>query len=514
MPCIESSPAGHICKYHSGLIYNDDFTQPLAGRWTIEHDHDKALPEVVDPDDQWNIRPDEGYGFGAPTLWHLDGYNVLRVRHDQAETGVNHYIVNDEVPNLYVLDAAGRDYPWFTYRMDAAGVADPDQFAYDLAYSGIVHRIHDNNEKFLLGLHHHRCGIFSTWVFIYMYADYSMYPNPLAQSQLVNLTDNWWFIKHHIDEDEYIFDQGKPAGWSVGTDQMQLPAPGSPPLPYLGQNGKMGFMTQTCGSWTVDGYVRFHGLRIVETNYIEIRGIPPNPDGTGNEPSWVPGHPLPAGKWRFRWDHPNIGTTNNSDTYTPNDESEITISFDFNISTVKTVQWLFQPDAGIESTIDEFDPTIGVNGGDVYWLGPDEPPPWPPGSEVPGVGIQGGCADYEQIWLHAPVLNDIETGFIPGDTHQYARQIKGFGTLTIVGDVAFEVVRYRGEDPVLIAKTASPFDNGDGSYDISIMLTQANTRLIGYQDAFHFQLRFTLSDGSVVTPNAGLIKGVPFEVIP
>jgi hypothetical protein len=112
------------------------------------------------------------------------------------------------------------------------------------------------------------------------------------------------------------------------------------------------------------------------------------------------------------------------------------------------------------------------------------------------------------------VLNDIETGFIPGDTHQYARQIKGFGTLTIVGDVAFEVVRYRGEDPVLIAKTASPFDNGDGSYDISIMLTQANTRLIGDQDAFHFQLRFTLSDGSVVTPNAGLIKGVPFEVIP
>lgn len=129
------------------------------------------------------------------------------------------------------------------------------------------------------------------------------------------------------------------------------------------------------------------------------------------------------------------------------------------------------------------------------------------------VSIQGGCADYEQIWLHAPVLNDIETGFIPGDTHEYVRQVKGFGALTIVGDANFEIVRYQGESPVYIAKTITPFDNGDGSYDFQLLLSTAETESIGHADAFHYQLRFTLSDGSTVTPNAGLIKGVPFEVV-
>lgn len=133
--------------------------------------------------------------------------------------------------------------------------------------------------------------------------------------------------------------------------------------------------------------------------------------------------------------------------------------------------------------------------------------------DAPPVSIQGGCADYEAIWLHAPILNDMETGFVSGDTHQFARQVKGFGALTIVGDANFEIVRYRGESPVFIAKTITPFDNGDGSYDFQVMLTEAETASIGDQDAYHYQLRFTLSDGSVVTPNAGLIKGVPFEVV-
>lgn len=500
MPCIESSPAGHICKYHSGLIYNDDFTQPLAGRYTVVNDHPLGLPE-----DQWSIRAGEG----PTSMWHLDGDSVLRVRHDQADNAVNHFIVNDEMPDLYSLDAAGRDRPWFHYRMDAAGVADPNQFAYDLAYSGLAHRIHDSNSKYFFGLHHHRCGIFSTWVYIYLYADYSLYPAPLAQSILVNLTDGWWFIKHHIDDDEIIFDQGKPEGWNAGTDEFVLGA-GSP-QPYSGTNGKFGFVTQTCSSWTVDGYVRFHGLRIVETNYIEIRGIPPNPDGTGNEPAWVPGYPNPPGKWRFRWDHPNIGVTNNSDTYTPLDEEEIIISFENNISTVKTLEWLFEPDVGLGSVVDTFDPTIGVNGGDVYWLGPDEPPAWPPGGENPDVSIQGGCAEYGQIWLHAPVLNDYESGFVPGDTHQYARQIKGFGSLAIAGDCTFVVARQRGDTPI-ITKTTTPVDNGNGSYDITVTLSVSETTEIGDQDAFHFQLQFTLDDGSVVTPNAGLIKGIPFKV--
>jgi len=515
MPCIDdTSLNGNICKYHSGLIYNDDFTQPLAGRYTIEEDHEVPFPEVVDPDDQWSIRADEGYGFGDPTIWHLDGYNVLRVRHNQIEYAKNMRIVNDENVDLYSLDAAGRDRPWFHYRMDAEGVADPNQFAYDLAYSGMIHRVHDGddpNEHYLMGLHHHRCGIFSTWVYIFLYADYSLYPNPLVQSGLVNLTDGWWFIKHHVDDDEIIFDQGQPAGWNAGTDELVIGA-GSP-QPYSGINGKFGFVTQTCSSWTVDGYVRFHGLRIVETNYIEVRGIPPLPDGAGAEGSYLSGSPYPAGRWRFRWDHPNIGVTNNSDTY-PDGASEIEVSFENNISTVKTLQWLLEPTDGSPTiVVDTFDPVIGVNGGDVYWAGEGEPPAWPPGGENPDVSIQGGCADYEQIWLHAPILNDYETGFVPGDTHQYVRQIKGFGTLAIDGDVTFEVARYRGEDPVLITRTSTPFDNSDGSYDISILLTESETQQIGDQDAFHFQLRFTLDDGSVVTPNAGLIKGIPFEVI-
>lgn len=133
--------------------------------------------------------------------------------------------------------------------------------------------------------------------------------------------------------------------------------------------------------------------------------------------------------------------------------------------------------------------------------------------DAPPVSIQGGCADYEVIWLHAPILNDMETGFIPGDTHQFARQVKGFGALTIVGDAALEIARFVGENPVFIAKTITPFDNGDGSYDFQLMLTEAETASIGYKDAYHYQLRFTLSDGSVTTPNAGLIKGVPFDVV-
>lgn len=496
MPCIATGVNGLFCKAHEGLLYHEDFSSPLAGRYTVLQDHDG------DPADQWSI-----VDVGAPAGWSLSGTKALRVRHNLAENAVRMQIVNDEFPDLYVKDSLDRDFPWFEVAIDVAGVADPAQFPYDLANGGFMHRVHDSNSKYFSILHRHRCGLLSTWVYTYIYNDGGYVEN----SGLVNLVNDWWRIKHHVDDGYIVSDQLQPAGWSVGSDKWEPSA-----KPYSGVNGKFGFETSTCASWTVDGYVYFRACRVVETNYVEVRGIPPRPRGGGEEGVLIPGSPLPSGIWMFKVNHPNIGTTNSTETMLANDEDEAIMSFADNTVTWESVQWYYIPylieggTLGNAVLIDEIYPGTGVNGGDIYCvLGDDSCIE----VEIPDVSIQGGCADYEQIWLHAPILNDYETGFIAGDTHQYVRQIKGFGVLTIAGDVTFEIVRYRGEDPVLISRTSTPFDNGDGSYDISILLTESETQQIGDQDAFHFQLRFTLSDGSVVTPNAGLIKGVPFEVI-
>lgn len=500
MPCIETSVLnGILCKYHEGLLYHDDFTSPLAGRYTVVQDH------AGDPADKWSI-----VDVGVLPIWNLSGTKALRIRHDQAENGTTMFIVNDEFPNPYTLDAAGRDFPWFNVKVDVAGVADPAQFPYDLANGGIAHRIHDSNTKYLVGQHIHQCGIFSTWVFIWLYQQGSL----LAQSQLVNLVNDWWYLKHHIDDNQIILDQGTPSGYTTGGDHWE-----PVPQPYAGTNGKFGFTTKTCASWTVDGYVYFHGLRIVETNTVEIRGIPPRPDGLGAEGSYVPGYPLAEGVWVFRCDHPGIGVLNTTETTPDAGATEIVMNFEHHIQTWQKVEWWYYPYSipggpalGTPVLIDEIYPTTGVNGGDVYWIGEGAPPAWPPANGGGGeVSVQGGCAEYGQIWLHQPILNDFETGFIPGDTHQYARQIRGFGALAIDGDVTLVVSRARGQDP-FITKTSTPNDNGDGSYDITVTFTTTETSQIGDQDAFHFQLQFTLDDGSVVSPNAGLIKGIPFNV--
>ena len=489
MPCIETGVNGAICKYHEGLIYHDDFTSPLAGRWTVLQDH-AGLPA-----DQWSI-----VDVGTLPVWNLSGTKALRIRHDLAESAVTMMIINDEAPDLYVLDAAGRDRPWFNVRIDVAGVADPLQFPYDLANAGIMHRIHNANSEYLLGMHIHQCGILSTWVFIYLWDETGF----KEQSQLVNIVNDWWYLKHHVDDGKLIFDQGFAEGWATGGDHWEPSL-----LPHDTVNGKFGFATKTCSSWTVDGYVYFHGLRVVETNTVEVRGIPAHPDGAGSEGAHVPGHPLAAGSWRFVCTHPSIGVTNNTQTDPADGVSEIVMNLDHNISTWQTDEWYHA--TGIPVLIDSISPTTGVNGGDVYWVGPGDPPAWPPANGGGEVSVQGGCAEYGQIWLYAPILNDYETGFIPGDTHQYARQIRGFGALTITGDVTLVVSRQRGDTPI-ITKTSTPFDNGDGSYDVTVSFTTSETTQIGDQDAYHFQLVMTLSDGSVVTPNAGLIKGIPFNV--
>lgn len=496
MPCSDLGINGLLCKAHEGLLYHEDFTSPLAGRYTVVQDYG-------DPAGNWQI-----VDTSAPGYWSLSGTKALRIRHDLAQSGLIMRIVNDEFPNLYVKDSLNRDYPWFEVAIDVAGVADPDQFPYDLADGGFLHRSHDSDTKHFSIIHRHRCGIFSTWVYTYMFQEATYVEN----SGLVNIINDWWRIKHHIDEGYIVSDQLLPAGWSVGSDKWE---PAS--KPYDGVNGKFGFATSTCSSWTVDGYVYFRGCRIVETNYITVKGIPPRPRGGGEEGAGIPGTPLASGIWLFEVDHPNIGVTNGTETQLINDETEVIMSLDDNSVTWRSVRWWYIPylieggTLGNPVLIDEIFPTTGANGGDIYCAtGDDSCLNGGGGGEV---SVQGGCADYEQIWLHAPVLNDLETGFIPGDTHQYARQIKGFGALTIDGDVTLAISRYRGEDPVLIEKTSTPNDNGDGSYDITVTFSASETAQIGDQDAYHFQLRFTLDDGSVVTPNAGLIKGTPFKVV-
>lgn len=498
MACIDTGINGLICKGHEGLLYHEDFTSPLAGRYTV-------LQDYGDPADNWQI-----VDTPAPSYWSLSGSKALRVRHDQSQDTIRMMIVNDEFPDLYKRDSLDRDFPWMEVAIDVAGVVDPNQFPYDLANGGFMHRVHNANTNHFSIIHRHRCGIFSTWVYTYMFNDAGYVEN----SGLVNLINDWWRIKHHVDDGYVVSDQLQPSGWSVGSDKWE-------PItkPYDGINGKFGFATSTCSSWTVDGYVYFRGARIVETNYVTIKNIPPRPRGGGEEGTLqggipIPGSPLPDGIWYFRCDHPNIGVTNETDTNLFNDETELVMSLDDNSVTWRSVQWYYVPyiapgTLGNAVLLDEIFPTEGVNGGDIYCLGDDSCTNGGGGGEV---SVQGGCAEYEQIWLHAPVLNDLESGFIPGDTHVYARQIKGFGALTITGDATLTIARYRGESPPLLTKTTTPVNNGNGSYDITVTLSAGETAQIGDQDAFHFQLQFTLSDGSVTTPNAGLIKGIPFKV--
>lgn len=502
MPCIASSVGGLFCKYHEGLLYSDDFTTPLAGRWRVLNDHSGAAG------DKWSI-----VDVGALPYWTETGSTkALRVRHDAADDAVAHMIVNEELVDAYVEDEAGRDKPWFNVRIDVEGTPDIGHFPYDLPAGGMVHRVHNADASFFLAMHRHRCGLFGTWVYEWIYDD--SHPGSgagyLALGPLVNLIDDWWGIKQHVDDGAIVMDQFLPPGWAVGGDHWDVPV-----FPYDTINGQFGLATQSCASWGYDGYVYFRDFRVFETNYVELRGIPPSPDGAGAEGATIPGYPLPYGKWWFRLTHPSIGVSNQSEHYPARDATETVFPMDHNNQTWQSLEWWFVPvTGGVQGTpvlIDTITPPTGVNGGDVYWLELSEPPAWPPGGDS-GVSVQGGCADYEQIWLHAPVLNDYETGFIPGDTHQYARQIKGFGALTIDGDATFVIGRYRGENPPLITKTTTPVDNGDGSYDITVLLSASETSQIGDQDAYHFQLQFTLDDASVVTPNAGLIKGIPFKV--
>lgn len=133
--------------------------------------------------------------------------------------------------------------------------------------------------------------------------------------------------------------------------------------------------------------------------------------------------------------------------------------------------------------------------------------------EPPDMSIPAECAQYQEIWLNKPNLKDYETGFVPGDTHIYSRTLYGIPTGVSAASAEFVIREYAG-GPTILEATPVPFDNGDGSADVTVTLDAATTRLIGAVDARHYQLRVTLSSGVIITANAGIIKGDSAEEIP
>jgi hypothetical protein len=365
MACLEESTDKYWCKSRNGVLYFDDFSTPLAGRYTVLADDGVEGWEIIDAADTFNGN--------VSSDWYeqIYGSKILRVRHMVEDCANLWRIRNDEFPDPYKLDSLGRDYPWWSVRLGADAVTPvpvtgfPGGFPYDFAWGGIEHKIQasDNSKRF--AAHHmHRCGLFGTWVKIYYWVDGAYYP---VQAQLVNLCYQFWYAKHHVQSGafydpttEVYFSQGKPAGWSVQTDARWI-APED--QVYKEDNGSFGFVSQHCCSWNQSSYTMFHGLVVCETNYITIYNIPPNPNGDNA----IPG--LPEGVWRFKMEHPEIGVVNNSDTYTPNDEDTIYISFDDHNYGWEKIQVLIEGPSGT-TLVSEFAPSNQVNGGDIYCFDP------------------------------------------------------------------------------------------------------------------------------------------------
>lgn len=393
MACLAESPDKYWCKSRDGVLYLDDFSQPLAGRWTV------LAEDTADGEGPWQIvDKSTTYHDSVSSDWYesIYGTKILRARHLTSDCSQLWRIRNDEFPDPYKLDSLGRDYPWWTVRLGADAVTPvpvvgfPGGFPYDFAWGGIEHKIQtaDNNNRF--AAHHmHRCGLFGTWVYISYWID-GAYENSWG---LVNLCYQFWYAKHHVESGEFYespevyFSQGKPQGWSVGTDARYV----HPENQILKDaNGFFGLVSQHCCSWNADSYTYFHGLVVCETNYITIYNIPPNPKGDNA----IPG--LPEGDWMFRMEHPEIGNVNGSETYT-NDADTITISFDdHNFGWEKIECYI----GG--TLITEFAPSDQVNGGDIYCfdVGQDaavtcatsEPPPITVGPCVceGGIHVDGG----------------------------------------------------------------------------------------------------------------------------
>ncbi len=125
--------------------------------------------------------------------------------------------------------------------------------------------------------------------------------------------------------------------------------------------------------------------------------------------------------------------------------------------------------------------------------------------EVSELSIGVNCDDYEVIWLSRPELNDLETDFVAGETHQYARRFKGIPVGTTFPTAQLTVTVDADTITPLVQKSSTPVDNGDGSMDVTITLTSAETILIGDADAKVFELLLTDNLGDIVIPNAGLI---------
>lgn len=495
--CLHTSTNGYFCKYHEGLLYHDDFTSPLAGRYETIDGGNYSF-EIVD-------RPDVASGVGP--VWHLSGTKCLRIRYDISEAQMMKKIVNVEFEDIYELDVGGRDFPWIECRTNYEGVEDPDQFGYDLANSGIMHRVSKSDtewDQWFTLMHAHQCGIFSTWNFDWMFDEDDLF---VEMSNLMNYCNNWWGLKHHVDSGYILQNQFLPDGWSVGSDRWE-------PVnkPWDGTNGNFGFGFKGCASWSVDGYVFIHGVRITETEYITINNCPEDASAFG----------YPAYPYFFKIIHPGVGATNPAgDVYPtgPYPQDGVQLPMTDHTNTFRYVEIWLDPPIGDPTypnpvMIDQIEPPTGVNGGDVYWIG-EEPPDFPPNGNGNGgddqVSVPGGCAEYFQIWVFAPVLNDIERGFIPGDTHVIARTFKGFG-----GDdptsAELLISTHKDATSPLISITSTPNDNGDDTFDVTFTLTEAQTRSIGYDDALHFQIRLTLTGGDIVTVNAGLIKGDKYEL--
>ncbi len=125
--------------------------------------------------------------------------------------------------------------------------------------------------------------------------------------------------------------------------------------------------------------------------------------------------------------------------------------------------------------------------------------------EVSELSIGVNCDDYEVIWLSRPELNDLETDFVAGETHQYARRFKGIPVGTTFPTAQLTVKIDADTITPLVQKSSTPVDNGDGSMDVTITLTSDETLSIGDSDAKVYELLLTDNLGDLVIPNAGLI---------